>query len=141
MKSLFPDMDKEIADDRKAAKREQVQRARDHLKGRDLNWLVNYLLEKGPQTEHWMMWEAMEEEYQLKDASKRGMDVLLDLYALWLVRKLWRVKVGIHPGSGEESYKYGVRGVHAPNAKLCDASDAFAAAPGSGTGGKAQKDQ
>jgi len=47
MKSLFPEMDKEISDDRKAAKREQVQRARDYLKGRDLNWLVNYLLEHG----------------------------------------------------------------------------------------------
>ncbi len=78
---------------------------------------VNYLLEKGPQTEHWMMWEAMEEEYQLKDASKRGMDVLLDLYALWLVRKLWRRKMGIHPGSGEDFHIYGVRGVHVQHGK------------------------
>lgn len=115
MKSLFPDMDKEIADDRKAAKREQVQHARAYLKGRDLNWLVNYLLEHGPRTEHVAMIEAMDEEYQLKDASKQGMNVLCDLYALWLVKKLWRRKVGIHPGSGEESYEYGVRGVHAPN--------------------------
>lgn len=116
MKSLFPEMDKEISDDRKAEKREQVQRARDYLKGRDLNWLVNYLLEHGPRTEHVAMIEAMDEEYHLKDASKQGMNVLCDLYALWLVRKLWRRPMGKHPGSGEESYLYGVRGVHAPNA-------------------------
>lgn len=112
MKSLFPDMDKEIADDRKASKREKVQRARDYLKDRDLKWLINYLLEHGPQTEHVAMLEAMDEEYHFKDATKQGFNVLCDLYALWFVRKLWRKPMGRHLGSGEESYLYGIRGVH-----------------------------
>lgn len=116
MKSLFPEMEREISDDRKAARREQVQQARHFLKGRDLNWLINHLLEKGPMTEHVMMIAAMAEEYHGKDACRRGFDVFRDLYALWLVKKLWRQKRGFHPGSGEESYLYGVRGVHAPNA-------------------------
>lgn len=112
MKSLFPEMDKEILDDRKAARREQAQRARDWLKGRDLSWLINYLLEKGPSTEHVLMIEAMDEEYHFKNASKRGCDVLATVYALWLVKKLWRRWLGVHPGSGEKYYLYGVRGVH-----------------------------
>ena len=105
-------MENEIRDDRKAAKREQVQQARHYLRGRDLSWLVNRLIEKGPMTEHMLMWEAMEEEHQLKDAPKRGMDAFHCLHALWLVKKLWRRKVGIHTGSGEVSYEYGLRGVH-----------------------------
>lgn len=115
MKSLFPEMEKEIRDDRKAARREEVQRHREWLRGRDLSWLVNYLLEHGPQTEHSMMWEAMEDEYDFKVAGKRAADVMCALYSLWMVRKLWRRPKGVHPGSGEETYEYGVRGVHAPN--------------------------
>jgi len=105
-------MDKERSDDRKAAKREQVQRAREYLRKRDLAWLINRLLEKGPATQHLLMMESMVEEYHSKDALRRGLDVLRDVYALHLVRKLWRRKMGIHPGSGEQSYLYGVRGVH-----------------------------
>ncbi len=112
MKTLFPEMDEEIRNDRKAARRETVQRARDRLKDRDVSWLVNYLLEKGPVTEHTAMIEAMNEEYHAGDAVKRAGDVLCDLFALWLVRKLWRHTLGIHPGSGEETFLYGVRGVH-----------------------------
>lgn len=110
---LFPDMDREIREDRKALKREQRQRAREYLAKRDLDWLVNYLLEKGPTSEHVLMMEAMDDEYHFKNASRRGLETLQDLYALWLVRKLWRRKLGIHPGSGEVSFEYGVRNVHA----------------------------
>lgn len=112
--SLFPEMDREIQNDRLAAKREEVQRARDYLKGRDLTWLINHLLENGPKTEHALMLEVMDEEFHFKDASRQGMNVLCDVWALWLVKKLWRRSQGIHPGSGEESYLYGVRNVH-PN--------------------------
>lgn len=110
MKTLFPEMDRDIRDERKAARREQVQHARHFLKGRDFSWLINRLLEKGPKTEHCLALEAM--EYHGKDACQRGLDVLLDVYALWRVGKLWRRKLGVHPGSGEEHYLYGVRGVH-----------------------------
>lgn len=112
MKSLFPDMDREIREGRKAARREMVQRAREYLKKRDLSWLVNRLLEKGPMTEHVLAIEAMDEEYHLESRCKRAADVLCDLHALWLVKKLWRRDLGIHPGSGHATYLWGVRGVH-----------------------------
>lgn len=105
-------MDREIREDRKASKREMRQRAREYLAKRDLDWLINYLLEHGPTSEHMLMIEAMTEEYDLKQASKRGLEILHDLDALWLVRKLWRRKLGIHPGSGEMAYQYGLRRVH-----------------------------
>lgn len=112
MKSLFPEIEKEILEDRKAARREQVQRARERLKGRDLIWLINRLIENGPASEHWLMFQAMEEEFHSKDASKRGMEVLIDLHSLWLTGKLWRLSLGKHPQSGEESYRYGIKRVH-----------------------------
>lgn len=114
-------MEKEIRDDRKASRREAVQMARNYLKSRDLSWLVNRLLDKGPATEHLLMTEAWGEEYGSEDACKRGLNVLIDLYALWQVKKLWRQPHGIHPGSGEQQYVYGIRGVHervtAPSSK------------------------
>ena len=114
MNSLFPDMEREIRDDRRAARREMRQRAREYLSKRDLVWLINCLLERGPTSEHALMIEAMGQEYHSKDAMRSGLDTLQDLYALWLVRKLWRRKLGIHPGSGEMSFEYGLRGVHKP---------------------------
>lgn len=110
--SLFPEIDKAIADDRMAAKREQVQHARRYLKQRDFSWLINHLLEHGPKTEHCLMQEAMQEEYVAKEAVARAGHVLADLYSLWTVRKLWRQSQGIHPGSGQETFLYGIRGVH-----------------------------
>lgn len=117
VKTLFPDMDREIDSDRKAARRETVQRARDYLRGRNLSWLVNQLIERGPATEHMLMVWGMDEEYAFESASKRAFEVIHDLYALWTVRKLWRRKAGIHPGSGEECYLYGIRGVHPTETK------------------------
>jgi hypothetical protein len=112
VKSLFPEMEKEIRYDRNAEKRERVQRAREWLKNRDITWLINHLLEIGPMTEHALMSEAINEEYHLNEAFQRGLGVGLELIALWTVGKLWRRKLGIHPCSGEETYVYGVRGVH-----------------------------
>ena len=110
--TLFPELEQEIRDDRKAARREQVQHVRQYLKCRDFSWLVNRLLNKGPTTEHVLLMEAMEEEYHIDRASRSAMNVLYDLHALWLVGKLWRRSLGIHPGSGEETFIWGVKGVH-----------------------------
>jgi hypothetical protein len=112
MKSLFPEIEQEILDDRKAARREEKQRAREYLRGRDVSWLINRLLEKGPQTEASLMWERMEEEFHFEDAAKHSSEVFSDLWALWKVGKLWRSYVGFHPGAGEKSYQFGIRKVH-----------------------------
>lgn len=58
MKSLFPEIEKEIQSDRTAAKREQIQRARDWLKDRDFRWLINLLLDKGPMQRCSPAWRA-----------------------------------------------------------------------------------
>ncbi len=110
--TLFPEWEQEIRDDRKADRRERVQHARHYLKARDLRWLINRLIDKGPATEHTLLLEAMEEEYHIEPASRNAMNVLYDLHALWTVGKLWRRSIGIHPGSGEESFIWGVKGVH-----------------------------
>jgi hypothetical protein len=105
--SLFPEMDQEIRDDRRAARREEVQRARDFLRNRDLRPVVNYLLEHGPSTEHTIM---ISEEFGCDLESCAS--ILSTLHSLWLVGKLWRESVGIHPGSGQMSYRYGIKRVH-----------------------------
>lgn len=105
-------MEKEIRNDRVAARREQVQQARQWLRGQNLSWLVNHLLEKGPKTECALMMGIMDEEFHCEDFAKRSMNILNAVYALWLVKKLWRAPVGIHPGSGEMSHLYGIRNVH-----------------------------
>lgn len=109
---LFPELDKEIRDDRIASRRERVQQARHWLRSHDLSWLIQHLIDHGPKTEHRLMHEVMEEEFMAEAACQRGANVLRALYALWLVKKLWRRETGIHPGSGEMSYLYGIRGVH-----------------------------
>lgn len=105
-------MEQEILDDRESARQEQVQRARDYLKARNLSWLINYLLEHGPQTEHALMLEGMDQEYHLGDAVERACGILCELNSLWLVRKVWKLKLGVHPGSGEDYHLYGLKGVH-----------------------------
>lgn len=114
MKTLFPEMDQAIRDDRKAAQREKAQHARAWLRGKDLSWLINRLIDEGPETESNLCMELMEEEPDSEKFSKRVLETLIELHSLWTVRKLWRRSVGIHPGSGEESFIYGIRGVHAP---------------------------
>lgn len=113
MKTLFPEIEKEISDDRKAMRRERAQRGRDYLRNRDISWTINQLLEHGPCTEVALMFEVMDEEGSLV----KGMAVLVDLYWLWVVGKLWRTSVGIHSGSGEMSFIYGIRKVHPRNKK------------------------
>lgn len=110
--SLFPEIDREIRDDRVAAHRERVQQARAWLRGKNLSWLINHLLEHGPQTEHALMSVLIDEAPSLGDLATQGMATLNAVYALWLTKKLWRQEVGIHPGSGEMSYIYGIRRVH-----------------------------
>lgn len=112
MESLFPEMELEIRSDRKAARRERAQHERQYLRARDLNWLINRLLDRGPATEHVLLLEVMEEEYEIEDGSNRSLDLLRDLFALSRVGKLWAKPVGIHPGSGEKSYLFGIKGVH-----------------------------
>lgn len=110
MKSLFPKMEKEILSDRKAERREKAQRAREYIRGRDISWLINNLLENGPKTEHQMMTEK--DHLDGYDHLQFIASLLKDLLALWMVGKLWRISLGIHPGSGEAFYLYGIRKVH-----------------------------
>lgn len=117
MRSLFPAMEDEIRDDRKAAKRERVQHARNWLKDRDLSWLINYLLEHGPTNEHELGFQALEEHSTFpftKDT--QGVAKLAEVFGALInlnaVGKLWKKPIGTHPGSGEESYLWGIRGVH-----------------------------
>lgn len=112
MKSLFPEMEKELREDRKAERREKVQLARTRLKSRDFVWLINHLLERGPDSEHNLMLDAPDRVNDMNSALSVSLEVLLNLYDLWIVGKLWRKPLGIHPGSGEQSYLYGIRGVH-----------------------------
>jgi hypothetical protein len=110
--TLFPEIEQEIRDDRKAARRALVQHARQYLKTRDFSWLINRLLDKGPATEHSLLLELMEEEHSLENGAKQVGLLLNDLLALWRVGKLWRRSLGIHPGSGQKSFLWGLRKVH-----------------------------
>lgn len=114
MKSLFPDMEAEIRQDREALRRELAQHARQWLKGRDISWLINRLIEKGPQAEVVLLLDRLEDCYG--DNVRDGYDVLTQLHALWLFGKLWKRRIGPHP-SGEVSYLYGIRRVHAAPAQ------------------------
>lgn len=111
-------MEQEIRDDRKASRRSQKQHARGYLKGRDLKWVFEYLMDHGPSSEHMIMLHAMEEEFHIKEGVTRAAFVLTDLHCLWMVKKLWRQSLGIHPGSGEQSWMYGIRGVHQRNENI-----------------------
>lgn len=114
---LFPAIAAEIKEDRQAAAREAAQRVRQekrqavkHLKTRDLTWLIDRLVDGGPATEHMLTIAAMESK-----GPREGLLTLADLWALWRVGKCWRKSQGIHFGSGEESFVYGLRGVHSQN--------------------------
>jgi hypothetical protein len=100
-----------MKEDRRAAKRERVQLARNYLRHRDLSWIINLLLEKGPMTEMAILFEVPD-EWKIEDACRSGRDALGTLYSLWLVGKLWRKGAGVHPGCGEKSFIYGIRRVH-----------------------------
>lgn len=108
--SLFPEIDREAREDRRASRRERVQLARNYLRDRDLSWLINILLEDGPQTEHAIAMEV--DAYHFEDFARRVAVAFSDLEALCLVGKLWRKDLGIHFGSGERTFLYGIRRVH-----------------------------
>jgi hypothetical protein len=109
MKTFFPEMDAEIREDRKAARREAVQRSRDYLRGKDTSWLVNQLLDKGPQREHQLLFQFIDE---FGDELSKLSEVEGSLVALWRIGKLWRANPVFVPNVGEKSYLYGIRKVH-----------------------------
>lgn len=112
MKTLFPEMDEEIREGRRAERRAQVQLARNYLRDRDIVWIVNELLEHGPQTEGELIMRAMDLPARDDTFVHKVAEILFDLYSLWMVGKLWRRSQGTHFGSGEESFLYGIRRVH-----------------------------
>lgn len=110
---LFPEIEKEIREDRSAAAREASQlvrsekrRAVEYLRKRDLQWLIDKLVDQGPSTEVRLIRDLIDRP--LEDVCA----LLVDLWALWRIGKLWRRSQGIHPEAGEESFLYGIRGVH-----------------------------
>lgn len=117
MKTLFPEMDAETREDRLAAKREQRQRARDYLRGADTSWLINRLLDKGPSSELTMLMEIADENLSEEEHAAQTLAVMRQLWNFWQVGKLWRQSLGVHPGAGCESFRFGIRGVHPIPAK------------------------
>lgn len=116
---LFPEIEQEIRDNRSATARQAAQRVRhqkrkalEYLRTRDLQWLMDKLVDDGPSTDCGLMCALIDRS--LEDIAT----VLADLWSLWRVGKLWRVSQGIHLGSGEEFFLYGIRGVHPQNAWL-----------------------
>lgn len=104
---LLPDVEAEVAEERSAAMREAAQRVRDetrrakeYLATRDLIWLIDELVDNGPMTEVALMQRAGDLE--------AGALAFHDLWSLWRTKKLWRKSQGIHPGSGVESFLYGL---------------------------------
>lgn len=113
MKSLFPEMEAEIRQDRRAERRERQQRARDYLRGRDLSWVINHLLEHGPKTECQLLLATHDIHFDHDDQRWAMTGEMLGcLIALARVGKLWKASQGIHPGAGVESFLFGIRGVH-----------------------------
>lgn len=109
---LWPDMEADEREGLEAEHRERVQHARARLADRDLSWLANRLLDGGPATEHALMMDAFDQDLEERARLGAGGQVLCDLYDLWLVGKLWRRRLGVHPGSGMEMHLYGIAGVH-----------------------------
>jgi hypothetical protein len=112
-KWLFPEIETEERENRSALARQAAQRVRhekrkavEYLRGRDLTWLIDKLVDDGPSTEVRLMNAIIDRP--LEDVGR----LLVDLWSLWRVGKLWRVSQGIHPGVGEEYHIYGIRGVH-----------------------------
>ncbi len=109
MKSLFPEMEAELALDRLAASRETRQRARDYLRPRPgfERWVEQHLTKNGPQVDANIIFEACD-QFEIKPA----MTMFMVMGAMWRVGKLWREPFPNHP-SGEKCYLYGIKGVHA----------------------------
>lgn len=84
--------------------------AQDWLAKNDTTWLVDRLREKGPSAEHSLMIEFGMHLPNDKEALWKAADVLGGCYFLWVVGTLWRRSLGIHPGSGVETFLYGIKG-------------------------------
>lgn len=112
--SLFPEMEAEIREDRKGARREATQRAREALQGEDLSWLINHLMEHGPSNEHEILMRLSDEIdlHKVEEYGKHVGAVLTQLVCLHKTGKLWRKYLGIHQGSGCKCYQWGIRKVH-----------------------------
>lgn len=113
--TLFPEMDKEIAEGRLAERREARQRAREYLRGKEGHekWIIKTLTEKGPQLDASMFFELSElcDTGGASGGFKQGMPVFAVAHAMWLTGKLWRREFPDHP-SGEKAFTYGIKGVH-----------------------------
>lgn len=114
MKSLFPKMEQELASDRLAARREEVQRAREYLRansGFEI-FILDHLAKQGPSVDVTMAL-TMSALCELKATRNFGqcLNVLPVAMALWRIGKLWRKEFPNHP-CGEQCFIYGLRGQH-----------------------------
>ncbi len=109
MKSLFPEMDAEIAADRLGERREAVQRAREFLamNAGIERWVMGRLKE-GPKVDANLMLEAIELSEIPQTSMRAGMNVLWTTYALWRVGKIRRKPFPNHP-SGEKCFIYSLK--------------------------------
>lgn len=114
---LIPEIEQEIRDDRSAIARQAAQRVRKekrmavaNLRKVPFTKLVDRLLEKGPATEARLLFELFDESTETE--ARKAYEMLVALWSLWRIGKLWRKSMGIHEGSGEQSFLYGIRKVH-----------------------------
>jgi hypothetical protein len=111
MRSLFPEMEREIASDRLAERREMTQRAREYLRDKHgfEEFITKRLQESGPEVDANLglfMAELCEVGH-----GHATLTVILVADAMWRVGKLWRKEIKTHP-SGVTCYLYGIRGLH-----------------------------
>lgn len=110
-KTLFPEMDTEIARDRLAERREQTQRAREFLRGKEKiqEFILSRLRKGGPAYDVQIADEVRDlgPTVRFKDWA----DTVFSLSAMWKLGRLWRVEVPDHP-CGELVCLYGIRGEH-----------------------------
>jgi hypothetical protein len=114
MKTLFPEMDHEIRNDRLAERREARQLARKTLaenKG-TAEWVLRILRIKGPMSGCGLMLELEEIVHGSPQADvKLLLMPMVVCHALWLNRELWRQEIKNHP-SGHVDYVFGIKGLH-----------------------------
>jgi hypothetical protein len=114
VKTFFPEMDKEIADDRLAERREARQLARKTLADNQgmRKWILGRLKENGPSTD-------LDLSFQLSEILNGSKAVTIALsmmpsvvaFAMWTDGELWRRDFVGHP-SGQKCFTYGIRGKH-----------------------------
>lgn len=111
MKTLFPEMDREIALDRLAERRELRQRAHDYLRDKQgfQDFILKHLTEHGPSVDANVML-AMSELVEVGNLNET-LKVMLVTYAMWRTGKLWRKEFPNHP-CNERCFTYGIKGIH-----------------------------